>query len=342
MASVLVVGCGSIGKRHLRLLLASPRASTVCICEPAARARATVVDEFGLRADQAFGDLKEALTVAKPSAVVLCTPPEMHVPQAIMALQHDCHVLTEKPLSDGLTGVPQLVAARNVAERVVMVALCFRFHAGAVRTRELLQQGKIGELVAVRAMMGEPFALIRPDDYRTMFVGKRGSTGAFDLIHDIDLACWLASSQRPRIPTRVRGLAGCYGRTWPNGAPDTAEVLVDFRASDGSESGGVGGVAASVHLDFFQSPRRRAVELLGSEGVLILEFSSWEKCSVSYCNRTNGAGPAGVCYTLYRAHIYVLRAPRTACTGCSHIYAFPPHHKMARAMHRTSDSSSFP
>jgi predicted dehydrogenase len=144
---------------------------------------------------QAFGELSEALQVARPRAVVLCTPPDMHIPQALLALQHGCHVLTEKPLSDGLSGVAELIAARDAAKRVVMVALCFRFHAGAVRARELLQQGVIGELVGCRGMMGEPFPLIRPDDYRTMFTGRKGGTGAFDLIHDIDLACWVSCAQ---------------------------------------------------------------------------------------------------------------------------------------------------
>ena len=57
---------------------------------------------------------------------------------------------TEKPLSDQLTGVPELIAKRDATGLVVMVALCFRFHAGAVRMRELLRAGEIGRLVSVR------------------------------------------------------------------------------------------------------------------------------------------------------------------------------------------------
>eukprot|EP01047_Picozoa_sp_COSAG01_P063691 COSAG01_NODE_8300_length_2839_cov_1.632482_1_plen_398_part_00 len=301
MVSLLVVGCGSIGRRHLRLLLSGTHnaVSSISICELSATARANAVSEFGLPAQVAFEDMERALLTTRPDAVVLCTPPELHVSQALLSLKHGACVLMEKPLSDSLAGVPELIAARDQSQRVVMVALCFRFHAGVVRARQLLTDGVIGELVGVRAMMGEPFALIRPAEYKNMFVGQPGSTGAFDLIHDVDLACWFASAQRPRAPTRVRGLAGCHGRVWPGGAPDTAEVLIDFRATDGTEAsgssdgGGGGGVCASVHLDFFQSPRRRTLELLGSSGVLILEFGQWEHCSVRYCNRAQGAGAAG-------------------------------------------------
>ena len=33
---------------------------------------------------------------------------------------------------------------------------------------------------------------------------------------------------------------------------------------------------ASVHLHFFQVPRRRRMELIGTSGVIIVQFASWE------------------------------------------------------------------
>ena len=35
---------------------------------------------------------------------------------------------------------------------------------------------------------------------------------------------------------------------------------------------------ASVHLDFFQRPRRRQMELIGTEGVVTVEFARWDRC----------------------------------------------------------------
>jgi predicted dehydrogenase len=216
-----------------------------------------------------FSDYREALA-ASPAAVVLCTPPNLHVEQALAALEAGCHVLTEKPLSDQLSGVPELIAKRDSANLCVMVALCFRFHAGAVRAREILQSGAIGRLVSVRALMGEPFALIRPADYRTMYMGQKGNTGAFDLVHDVDLAAWYATADAPRTPSRVRGVCGGFAGVWPGGAPDTAELLVQFDPvaevggeweepeGRGSCEGSSGSsVTASVHLVSRQSLKLR-------------------------------------------------------------------------------------
>ena len=88
--SALVVGCGSIGHRHLRLLLAGGLAGEVRGCEPDAATRLQTGEEFP--AVQMFSDYREALA-AGPTAVVLCTPPNMHVDQALAALEAGCHVL---------------------------------------------------------------------------------------------------------------------------------------------------------------------------------------------------------------------------------------------------------
>ena len=54
-------------------------------------------------------------------------------------------------------------------------------------------------------------------------------------------------------------------------SPDTVEMLLRFQDR----------VMASVHLDFYQQPRRRQVDLLGTDGTIIVDISSWNEASVS-------------------------------------------------------------
>ena len=70
-----------------------------------------------------------------------------------------------------------------------MVALCFRYHEGLVRAKQYLDSGRIGRLVSIRALMGEHLPDVRPD-YRTMYLALHN--GAFELMHDVDLALWYA------------------------------------------------------------------------------------------------------------------------------------------------------
>ena len=91
-------------------------------------------------------------------------------------------------------------------------------------------------------------------------------SGAFDLMHDIDLAIWFADQP-------VKSVNALYGSYSDIGikAPDIVEILMGFEDR----------CMATVHLDFFQQPRRRQIELIGTDGVMIAEFASWDEYTLS-------------------------------------------------------------
>jgi len=257
--SVLIAGCGSIGKRHARVLQ-SLGVRDLRACDPAAEQRQSLAAQVpDVRLHANYGDgLRD-----QPDTVIICTPPEMHIPMAAQAIRAGCHVLSEKPLSDSIAGIDDLAALAEAARKKVMVGLCFRYHAGLVKAKAYLDSGRVGRLVSVRALMGEHLPAVRPD-YRNLFSAKHG--GAFDLMHDIDLALWYAGQ-----PVRsVQALHGTYSDIGIE-APDVVEILMGFEDR----------CLATVHLDFFQRPRRRQIELIGTSGVILVEFARWEHCTVS-------------------------------------------------------------
>lgn len=257
--SVLIAGCGSIGKRHARIL-ASLGVKNIRACDP---------NEKQLRSLTAMlpqvktcNSYEEGLK-ENPTAVYIMTPPRLHIPMAIQAIEGGCHVFCEKPLSDTLSGVDNLSEIVAKSGKKMMIGLCFRYHKGLLKAKHLLESGEIGRLVSVRALMGEHLPEVRPD-YRTLFTSKY--SGAFDLIHDIDLA--LGYANQP--VKRVYSIHGNYSDIDIE-APDIVEILIGFQDR----------TIASVHLDFFQRPRRRQMELIGTEGVIIVEFASWNQYTLS-------------------------------------------------------------
>jgi predicted dehydrogenase len=257
--SVLIVGCGSIGKRHTRVLR-SLDVGDLRACDPVPEQRQALAAESpGVRMHDSY----EAGLRDRPDTVLLCTPPAMHIPQARQAIQAGCHVLAEKPLSDSVEGIDELEALAAKCGKKVMVALCFRYHEGLLRAKNYLDSGRIGRLVSVRALMGEHLPDIRPD-YRSLYLAAYN--GAFELMHDLDLALWYANQP-------VKRLHCAYGTYSDIGiqAPDLVEFLLDFEDR----------CTAAVHLDFFQSPRRRQMELIGTKGVITVEFARWDHCTVS-------------------------------------------------------------
>lgn len=257
---VLIAGCGSIGRRHARVLR-SLGVRRMWACDPAAEARAALAAET--RVARRFDSFRKALD-AGPDAVFVCTPPRLHIPMSIQALRAGADVFCEKPLADSLEGTEDLAEAIRETRKRFMVGFCFRYHEGLTRAKACLDAGRIGRLVSVLCRMGEHLPTVRPD-YRDLFTVRY--SGAFDLTHEIDLACWFAGDAPI---AEVKALHGQFSDLDME-APDVVEILIRFGDA----------CLASVHLDFFSRPRMRVTELLGTEGTIRVEFPTWEQCVFS-------------------------------------------------------------
>jgi len=255
----LVVGFGSIGRRHARILK-EIGLSDVRVCDPIQEMRDRASSEFGV--ERVYDSLEAGLN-DKPETVFICSPTALHVEQAVQAIRAGSDVFTEKPLSISTEGVDDLDALARELGRIVMVGHCFRFHDGLRRAKEWLEQESIGRLISVRAVVGEYIPDVMPN-YRNMYISKY--SGVYELMHDIDLALWYAGQR----PVRVFGMDGTFSDAGME-SPDFAEMIIEFEDR----------CAASVHLDFFERARHRRMELLGTEGTIIVEFASWDKCSLS-------------------------------------------------------------
>lgn len=94
---VLVVGAGSIGRRHIRNLVAAG------VDVSAVRQRVTLshelASEFGIRTS---ASLEDALHT-KPDAVVVCNRTDQHLDTALAAARRGCHLYIEKPVSHSIS-----------------------------------------------------------------------------------------------------------------------------------------------------------------------------------------------------------------------------------------------
>jgi predicted dehydrogenase len=264
--SVLIVGCGSAGQRHARVLN-SLGVSDIRACDPAASQRNSLLAQVSCRA---VYESLEAGLADRPEAVLIATPPALHICQAIAAVRAGAHVLCEKPLSNTYEGVAELEALVRQLNKKAMVALCFRYHVGHLKAKQYLDSRRLGRLVSIRALMGEHLPEVRPD-YRHLFTST--STGAFDLMHDIDLAIWYSGGSIQEVSC----LSGNFSDIGID-APDLVEMLLQFDNR----------CMASIHLDLFQKPRRRVTELICTNGVITIDFGRWDHCTISLYEPTRG------------------------------------------------------
>jgi predicted dehydrogenase len=261
--AALVVGCGSIGRRHARVLrqLGVPR---IGLCDPVPAQLERAAGE--VPEAETFASLDEALPGGFAAAFV-CTPPRLHVAQARQAVGAGLDVFVEKPLAVDLRGVAELEAEAAARGRRIMVGFCFRYHEGLRRVKGMIESGRIGRLVGIRAGIGEDLSIARPGvDYRTLYVTAADVGVTLDLLHEPDFVRWIAASPVDSVcaMTGTRSDLEMLG-------DDTADMLIRFES----------GVVANVHLDFFQRRRRRESEYLGTQGTVVLDMTSWERSLIS-------------------------------------------------------------
>lgn len=264
----LVVGCGSIGKRHIRNLLTLEAGSITAFDVRPDRLQ-EVQQELGVHVTD---DFHQTLAQDSLSAVLVCTPPSDHLPYAQPAAERGVPVFVEKPLSHSLEGVEPFLSMVEKTKIPVLVGFNFRFHPGLERVHQILEEGTLGRVLTFRAEYGQYLPDWRPgQDYRQNYSAqaKQGGGIVLDSIHELDYLTWLLG-----WPKEISCILGKVSALETD-AEDVAEILLRL------ETGAIG----SIHLDALRREYHRSCEIVGELGVVGWSF---EKTQVSLWTVSEG------------------------------------------------------
>ena len=253
---MLVLGCGSIGKRHIRNLL-SVGAGKIAACDISEKKRDEVRQEFSI---EVFGDLRDALLQNRYDAAFICTPPSYHVEQARQLLANDTHCFIEKPLSNAPVGIDEIITLAESRQKIVLIGYPLRFSPYLRKIKEMMERGHIGKVLFVRASVGYYLPYWRPqEDYREGYGAKRELGGGIvlDASHEIDYVRYLIGEIK-EVFAVCQKLSSLEIDT-----EDFAEITLH----NGK------GTYAQIHLDYLQSNYRRSCEVIGEDGMLIWDIN---------------------------------------------------------------------
>jgi len=246
----LIVGLGSIGRRHLRNLITLGEKDIVLLRSH----RATLPDDE-LAGYPVESNLAEALQKHKPDAVIVANPTSMHLDVAIPAAEAGCHILLEKPVSHSLERVNILQKTAEKSRSKILVGFQFRYHPTLNKARELIQSDVLGKILTVHAHWGEYLPQWHPwENYRQSYAARAELGGGVivTLTHPLDY---------------LRYLLGEVESLWSfNGHISPLEIDVEDIAEIGLKfaSGAVGG----IHVNYFQRPPVHRLEIIGTNGTL--------------------------------------------------------------------------
>ena len=255
MGTALVVGGGSIGKRHIRNLLATGRRAAVV--EVRIDRRQELAAQFpGV---PRFASLDEALANESYLAGFVCAPTAYHLEPALALAKRGIHIFVEKPVSHSLDGIPELIALVEANGLVGFVGFCMRFFRPLQKAKELLDAGAVGRVVTARSFTGVYLPDWHPyEDYRSFYMAKKEQGGGvlLDECHAFDWMQWLCGP--------VEGAFAVVG-TFSDlevSTDDVTEAVVRFQ----------GGAVGSIHLDMVDRSARSEVELIGTKSTLLVDL----------------------------------------------------------------------
>jgi UDP-N-acetylglucosamine 3-dehydrogenase len=240
-----LVGLGSMGRNHLRLLAQRSDAELVLIADPVADSLAAAAGTApGARA---ASDPLQALRSGDDGldAVVIASPTTTHLPLALAAIECGVAVLVEKPLAATPGEADQLVTASQARGVPVQVGHVERFNPVVLELGRLLDEGWLSTVYAITSRRAGPF----PARIRDVGVTIDLAT------HDVDILSFVAAERPIRISAET-------ARRVHDAHEDLLFGLLSFPS----------GTVGMLDVDWLTPAKRRTLTVVGEEGMFELDY----------------------------------------------------------------------
>ena len=252
MKRVLVVGAGSIGLRHLRLL-AEVEDLAVVVCD----SRPEGLAEAGLAVPGArqWSDFQEA-AASRPDVVFVCTPPGSHAALTRIALESGADVFCEKPISDSAAGARRMIRDQQRTDRILNVGFVQRFMPEMLRARKLIREGRIGRVCYARFSV---CTLKTLENSRSRHQRDVFGSAALDYVYGFDTFWWLMKERPVSVYARGVQVEGLPFTSRPN----LLSAVIEYESER----------IAELHIDYVAYPDRCTYTFQGERGYVRVDLS---------------------------------------------------------------------
>lgn len=251
---VLLIGCGSIGRRHLRNLIALSQIKKIFVYSKVKNCLSGLKDKNKVTFVESLDDIQADLAI-------IANETYKHVDTALMLAKKGMHLFIEKPLSHNLSGKPDLlkrIISRNKLKLGVGYNLRF---LGAIKfIKAILSQRILGDIYFVKIEVGQYLPSWRSGrDYRASYSASksRGGGVALDLSHEIDYMRYFFGDPHSFKVVKVKA---------SDLKIDSEDIFEGIYVYDK--------FICNVHMDYLQKDKRRIIRIEASKGSLVCDLIS--------------------------------------------------------------------
>jgi len=250
---ILIVGFGSIGKRHLRLARKLMPNADIRVL------RHQPSNDIPEQSNGCFSSIDDAILFA-PQIAVIANPASFHITIAKRLAEIGVNLLVEKPLSNNLDGVAELIEICQKHDSCLLTGFNLRYLPSLKHFRDSLGEGIIGKILSVRCEVGQYLPSWRSNvNYQNGVSAQRnlGGGALLELSHEIDYLRWIfgeiewvkaSMSKQSSLEIDVE---------------DTVHIIMSFMPKTSMHK-----LIAAVSLDFIRHDTTRICKAIGENGSL--------------------------------------------------------------------------
>ena len=253
---VLVVGYGSIGRRHTAVVKQRHPDSRIVILRREATGEAPADCEFVTSLDDALAH--------QPATAIVCSPAPFHAETTIPLLNNGIPVLLEKPLAADLDSARAIETAAQISGTPVLLGYNLRYLPALTALKTELDSGRLGRIYRVNAEVGQYLPSWRPNQEYQSTVSANASLGGgvlLELSHEFDYLSYLFG--QPQAVT-----ASIAKRSnLEIDVEDCVSLLMEIENSSHE-------FTINLNMDLLKRNTTRTCEIVAESGTLSLDFVS--------------------------------------------------------------------
>ena len=275
---ILIIGCGSIGERHLHNLnyLGMKKIAILDVNKKR-------VLELSSKYDvQKFYDLNSALAF-EPDATLICTHPYSHASIAKACIEVNSHLFIEKPISINEKEIEKILQRAKIKNLIIAVGYNNRFEKGLQAIKKKITKSEIGQIHAISVQFGNNIKFWKPGtNFRNHYILKKGGGIILDDSHEYDYVRWILNDEVHSVYAQTLKMTSVKTET-----ESIASFILKFKR----------GTIASFMLDYVRPKYERNCQIIGEKGDIKWEYqpqkkswnnynsSSFSKVTTNYLNK---------------------------------------------------------
>lgn len=250
---VLIVGAGSIGRRHAKIFSEHFNIDIADISYSRIKLSSKLFE-----VNNSYFDYKKAIIENNYKFIAICTPPNLHLKIAELSVKYNNNLFIEKPLGLNCTGWKKIAEICKKKNLINYVAYCHRHISYFNKAKKMIDNNKIGRVLHANMRWGSYLPDWHPwEKYYNFYMAKKeqGGGALLDESHGIDLIRYLIGE--------INEVSAFVGKISDLKITSDDIAILNLKTNKNSY--------IQINFDLLARFPRNNLEIIGSKGTIIID-----------------------------------------------------------------------